>query len=113
MIITDNFCYFSLKPYVVTPHLNRLNKTVQMRGQNMFLCRINKKLSEAIKQVDFHSVVNRPREKLNSLELQVIEAETITVTVPTAMSLKTNIIYFIEYTLGHYWFYDPVMSLPI
>ena len=26
--------YFSLKPYVVTPHLNRLIETVQMRGHN-------------------------------------------------------------------------------
>ena len=41
MIIRDNFSYFSLKPYVVTPHLNRLNETVQMRGQNMFLFIIN------------------------------------------------------------------------
>ena len=37
------FSFFSLKPYVVTPHLNRLIETVQMRGsQHMFLCRINK-----------------------------------------------------------------------
>ena len=28
------FSYFSLKPYVVTPHLNSLLKTVQMRGHN-------------------------------------------------------------------------------
>ena len=26
---------------VVTPYLNRLVETVQMRGHNMFLCRIN------------------------------------------------------------------------
>ena len=32
MIIRDNF---SLKPYVVTPHLNRLNDTVQMRGHSV------------------------------------------------------------------------------
>ena len=31
----DNFFYFSSKPYVVTPHLNRLVKTVQMRGHNI------------------------------------------------------------------------------
>ena len=31
VIIEDNFSYFSLKPYVVTPHLNRLVKTGQMR----------------------------------------------------------------------------------
>ena len=38
-----NFSYFSSKPYDVTPHLNRLDETVQMRGsQYMFLCRINK-----------------------------------------------------------------------
>ena len=35
MIIEDNFSYFSLKSYIVTPHLNRLNKTVQMRGHNI------------------------------------------------------------------------------
>ena len=29
------FSYFSLKPYVMTPHLNRLNETVQMRGYNI------------------------------------------------------------------------------
>ena len=36
MIIRDNFSYFSLKPYVVTPHLNRLNKTVQLKGHNVW-----------------------------------------------------------------------------
>ena len=35
MIIRDNFSYFSFKPYVVTPHLNRLVETVQMRGLNI------------------------------------------------------------------------------
>ena len=35
MIIRDNFSYFSLKPYVMTPHLNRLDETVQMRDQNI------------------------------------------------------------------------------
>ena len=35
MIIEDNFSYFSLKPYVVTPNLNRLDETVQMRGHNI------------------------------------------------------------------------------
>ena len=29
------FSYFSLKPYVVTPHLNRLDETIQMRGHNI------------------------------------------------------------------------------
>ena len=28
MIIGDNFSYFSMKPYVLTPHLNCLNETV-------------------------------------------------------------------------------------
>ena len=35
MIIRDNFSYFSFKPYVATPHLNRLDETVQMRGHNI------------------------------------------------------------------------------
>ena len=30
-----NFSYFSSKPYVVTPHLNRLNETVEVRGHNI------------------------------------------------------------------------------
>ena len=39
----DNISYFSWKPYVVAPHLNRLVETVQMRGHNIsFLFRINK-----------------------------------------------------------------------
>ena len=42
-VFDDNFSYFSSKPYVVTPHLNRLIETVQIRGHDMFLCRINKK----------------------------------------------------------------------
>ena len=42
MIIRDKFCLFCFEPYVVTPHLNRLNETVQMRGHNMVLMR-NKK----------------------------------------------------------------------
>ena len=29
MIIRDNFCYFSMKAYVVVPHLNRLAETVE------------------------------------------------------------------------------------
>ena len=29
------FSYFSLKPYVVTPHLHDLDKMVQMRGHNI------------------------------------------------------------------------------
>ena len=34
-VFDDIFSYFSLKPYVATPHLNRLIKTVQMRGHNI------------------------------------------------------------------------------
>ena len=37
MIIEDSFSYFSLKPYVVTPHVNPLVKRVQMRGYNICL----------------------------------------------------------------------------
>ena len=33
MIIRDNFCQFCTKTYVVTPHLNRLFKTVSMRNK--------------------------------------------------------------------------------
>ena len=39
MIIWDNFSYYSVKPYVVTPHLNCLVETVQMRGHNLWLTR--------------------------------------------------------------------------
>ena len=35
MIIRDNFCEFCMKPYIVTPDLNRLSETVQMRGHNI------------------------------------------------------------------------------
>ena len=34
-VFDDNFSYFSLKPYVVTPHLNHLIEMVQMRGHNV------------------------------------------------------------------------------
>ena len=35
-VFDDNFSYFSPKLYVVTPHLNRLIETVQMRGHNIW-----------------------------------------------------------------------------
>ena len=35
MITERYFLYFSFKPYVVTPHLNHLIETVQMRGHNI------------------------------------------------------------------------------
>ena len=34
-VFDDNFAYFSSKPYVMTPHLNCLIETVQMRGHNV------------------------------------------------------------------------------
>ena len=36
VIIRDNFVQILVKTYVVTPHLNRLDKTVQMRGHNIW-----------------------------------------------------------------------------
>ena len=35
MIIRNNFSYSSMKKYVVTPYLNRLDETVQIRGHNI------------------------------------------------------------------------------
>ena len=35
-LIDNNFCNFSSKQYVVTPHLNHLVEMVQMRGHNIF-----------------------------------------------------------------------------
>ena len=35
LMITDTFSCFSLKTYIVIPHLNRLIETVQMRRYNM------------------------------------------------------------------------------
>ena len=36
LIIRDNFCQFCTKTYVVTPRLNCLDETVQMRAQNIW-----------------------------------------------------------------------------
>ena len=36
VMIMDNFCYFSINTYVVTPNLNCLDETVQMRGHNIW-----------------------------------------------------------------------------
>ena len=47
-VFDDNFSYFPLKPYVVTPHLNHLvetiqNETVQIRSHNIgFYAELNK-----------------------------------------------------------------------
>ena len=35
VIIRDNFCYFCIKTYVVTPHLNCLKERVHMWGHNI------------------------------------------------------------------------------
>ena len=35
VIIRDNFCLCCIKTYVVTPHLNRLDETVQMTDHNI------------------------------------------------------------------------------
>ena len=35
------FSYFSMKTYIVTPHLNRLSETVLLRGHNVFIFRNN------------------------------------------------------------------------
>ena len=57
------FSYFSLKPYVVTPHLNHL-EMVQMRGHNICFMQNSEKLSpiiikysllsRALKKIIFH-----------------------------------------------------------
>ena len=36
MIIRNNFCKFCVKTYDVTPHVNCLNETVQMRGHSIW-----------------------------------------------------------------------------
>ena len=34
-VFVDNFSYFSSNPYVVTPNLNRLDETAQMKGHHI------------------------------------------------------------------------------
>ena len=36
VIIRDNFCSFFIETYVVTPQMNRLDKTVQMSSHNIW-----------------------------------------------------------------------------
>ena len=36
VIVWGNFCQVCMKTYVVTPHLNRLDETVQMMGHNIW-----------------------------------------------------------------------------
>ena len=55
-IIEDNFCSFSMKTYVVTPHLNRLDKTDQMRGNNIWFLMRNKKNYHQILPLNCHSI---------------------------------------------------------
>ena len=53
MIIKDIFCSFCIKTYVVTPHLNCLDKMVQMRGHNIWFGR-------DIREIIFkHSLLSR------------------------------------------------------
>ena len=44
VIIRDTFCYFCIKPYVVTPHLNHLDGTIQIRGRNIWFLREIRKI---------------------------------------------------------------------
>ena len=44
MIIGDNFCSFCIKTYIVSPHLNHLDETVQMRGHNILIRREIRKI---------------------------------------------------------------------
>ena len=64
MIMRGKFCLFCIKAYVVTPHLNRLNETVQMRGHNIwFRCEIRKiiikysLLSRALLQIQVFEIM--------------------------------------------------------
>ena len=36
VVIGKLFCLFCIKTYIVTPHQNRLDETVQMRGHNIW-----------------------------------------------------------------------------
>ena len=44
MIVWDNICQFCTKNDVVTPHLNRLVETVQIRGHNIWFQREIRKI---------------------------------------------------------------------
>ena len=44
VIITDNFCQFCIKTYVVTHHLNSLDETVQISCHNIWFQRERKKI---------------------------------------------------------------------
>ena len=47
-VFDDNVSYFSLKPYVVTCHLNCLVETGQMRGHNIYVYEVYTKISVII-----------------------------------------------------------------
>ena len=64
MIIQDNFSYFSLKPYVVTPHLNCLIEMVQKRGHNIFFNQNLPKLSLIIAKYSLLSRALHAEEKI-------------------------------------------------
>ena len=56
-MIIEGYFYLSLKPCVVTPYLNRLIETVQIRGHNIFLCRIYKNYLVLI--INKYSILSR------------------------------------------------------
>ena len=56
VIIRDNVCQFCAKTYVGTPHLNRLDETVQMRGHPHMVSMRYKKLS-----LIYHQILLFPR----------------------------------------------------
>ena len=59
MIIKDNFSYLSLKSYVVTPHLNHLDKMVQMRGHNIcFYAKLTK--FSLIRLLSLYFIISMP-----------------------------------------------------
>ena len=57
MLVRDNFCKFCIKPYDVTPHLNRLVETVQMRGSQHMVSMRNEKNYPSI--IIKHSLLSR------------------------------------------------------
>ena len=72
----DNFSYFSLKPYVVTPHLNRL-ETVQIRGHNTcFYAELTKFIT------NYHQIISR------ALFFDILFASLHNVALPKCEGLK-------------------------
>ena len=52
LINKDNFCHFYIKTDIVTPHLNHLDKKVQMKGHNV---RFKRKLRKIILQLSLNT----------------------------------------------------------